>query len=125
MTMEDEKSNIRFGPVMIAGGGLLALVGFGLWLSWGMYLYARDQTSRPGKNPATFTDVGKLPPEPRLQADPHSDLLRLRASEDSVLSGYAWVNRDSGFVRIPVERAMAILAAKGLPAGGAREGVQP
>jgi hypothetical protein len=123
MNLDGEKRDIRFGSIMIASAGLLGLVGFGLLLSWGMYMFAREQTYHSEEVPGTFTRVGTLPPEPRLETDPHGDLLRLRAAEDSVLLGYAWVNRDSGFVRIPVARAMAILARRGLPVRGSRADV--
>lgn len=123
MNLDGEKRDIRFGNIMIAAAGLLALVGFGLLLSWGMYMFAREQTYHPEEVPGTFTRVGTLPPEPRLETDPHGDLLRLRAAEDSVLLGYAWVSRDSGFVRIPVARAMVILARRGLPVRGSRADV--
>jgi hypothetical protein len=39
----------------------------------------------------------------------------MRKAEARVLTSFAWVNRDSGRVRIPIERAMAIIAAEGLP----------
>ena len=49
------------------------------------------------------------PPVPRLQRDPRGDLAALRAREDHMLGSYAWVDRPAGRVRIPVERAMALL----------------
>jgi hypothetical protein len=58
----------------------------------------------------------EAPPEPRLQMDPPSELARLRAEEEKQLDGYAWVDRGTGVVRIPVERAIDILAERGLPA---------
>jgi hypothetical protein len=40
----------------------------------------------------------------------------LRAWEDEQLHGYAWVDKGSGAVRIPIERAIEIVAERGLPA---------
>jgi hypothetical protein len=54
--------------------------------------------------------LGAIPPEPRLQDDPAADLAAERAREQAQLDGYAWVDRDAGIARIPVDRAMAILA---------------
>ena len=113
--MSGSTGDIGFGTAAIGAAGMLTLVAFSLLLSWGMYMYARGETSAPGEVLPTFTSPGVLPPEPRLQADPHADLLRLRSAEDSVLNSYGWVNRDSGLVRIPVARAMELLAEKGLP----------
>ena len=58
----------------------------------------------------------KEPPEPRLQDDPLLDLQKLRARDAERLSTYAWVYRDAGVVRLPIERAIELLAARGLPA---------
>jgi hypothetical protein len=52
----------------------------------------------------------------RLLVDAPNELREMRAAEDAVLNSYGWVDKDAGIVRIPVDRAMAILANKGLPA---------
>ena len=44
-------------------------------------------------------------------------LKNLRATEDASLTTYGWVDRDTGVVRIPIERAMDLLAERGLPTG--------
>ncbi|HZS85645.1 MAG TPA: hypothetical protein VFA50_22450 [Stellaceae bacterium] len=54
-------------------------------------------------------------PEPRLQTDPHADLLSLRQREDARLSSYGWVDRQKGIVHIPIDEAMAKLARDGIP----------
>ena len=51
------------------------------------------------------------PPAPRLQADPAADLAAERAQQRQRLESYAWVDRDAGIAQIPIERAMALLAA--------------
>ena len=40
----------------------------------------------------------------------------MRMAEDAALNSYGWVDKSSGSVRIPIERAMEILAKKGWPA---------
>jgi hypothetical protein len=60
-------------------------------------------------------------PEPRLQPVPGQELRDIRAQEDAILEGYGWVDQAAGVVRIPVERAMEILAQKGLPARSENE----
>ena len=109
---------LRARAILLAGSGMLGLVFLGLLIALGMYLFAGGRTSRPGEPLATFVGPGVLPPAPRLQTDPHLDLKRLRAAEDSLLGHYGWVNRDSGLVRIPVDRALAIVADRGLPLHG-------
>jgi hypothetical protein len=73
--------------------------------------YSRQETPVPrlaGEREAT--------PGPRLQVDANNELRQMRAGEDAVLNSYGWVDKDSGIVRIPIDRAMEILAKKGLPA---------
>jgi hypothetical protein len=52
-------------------------------------------------------------PEPRLQLDPSADLQRFEASQGAALEGYAWVDKPGGVARIPIERAMDIIAQRG------------
>jgi hypothetical protein len=58
---------------------------------------------------------GVIPPEPRIEVAPYEQLQRLRAQEDHILSSYAWVDQKAGTVRVPIDRAIDMLAAKGLP----------
>lgn len=57
-----------------------------------------------------------LPPEPRLQARPHADLKDFCADQENQIDSYAWVDKQAGIVRIPVERAMELVLQEGLPA---------
>jgi hypothetical protein len=52
----------------------------------------------------------------RLQVDAPNELREMRTAEDAMLNSYGWVDENAGIVRIPVDRAMEILAKKGLPA---------
>jgi hypothetical protein len=56
-----------------------------------------------------------LPPEPRLQDRPSLDLERYQLEQQQILTSYAWVDSQQRIVRIPVDRAIEILAARGLP----------
>lgn len=55
------------------------------------------------------------PPPPRLQTHVSAELATLRAAETAQLSGYAWADRPAGTVRIPIDRALALIAERGLP----------
>ncbi|MGE0122222.1 MAG: hypothetical protein AB7U25_04720 [Vicinamibacterales bacterium] len=59
------------------------------------------------------------PPAPRLQTQPFKDVYELKNSQREVLHGYGWVDKASGVVHIPIERAMELTLQRGLPA---REG---
>ena len=54
-------------------------------------------------------------PSPRLQDDDVRDMHMLRANEEKYMNQYVWIDKNSGSVRIPVARAMEVLAARGLP----------
>jgi len=71
--------------------------------------------SREENSVANTVDLAKVFPEPRLQKTPILDLKAIRAEEDKLLNGYAWVDQPKGVVRIPIDRAIAVLAKRGLP----------
>jgi hypothetical protein len=52
---------------------------------------------------------------PRLQVSPPLDMKEMEAAEEDVLASYDWIDRDQGTVRIPIERAMDLVAERGLP----------
>jgi hypothetical protein len=61
-------------------------------------------------------------PTPRVQTDDGNvDVADLHAREDLLLDNYSWVDRSQGKVRIPIERAMQIVAQKGLPVAPAAQ----
>jgi hypothetical protein len=61
-------------------------------------------------------------PTPRLQSDDgNQDIADLHAREDLLLENYSWVDQQQGKVRIPIERAMELIAARGLPVAKAVE----
>ena len=77
------------------------------------FFQSREETSV-----ANTVEPTKLFPEPQLQKTPVADLKAIRAQEDKLLNGYAWVDQPKGVVRIPVERAIEVLAKRGLPSRG-------
>ncbi|HVI78539.1 MAG TPA: hypothetical protein VM715_10325 [Candidatus Acidoferrum sp.] len=58
-------------------------------------------------------------PQPRLLTKPGASLAELRAAEDADLNSYGWVDRNAGIARIPIDRAMQLLLARGLSEVGA------
>lgn len=57
----------------------------------------------------------QVPPAPHLQVSSGQDLLELHAKESTALTSYRWINKDQGVVGIPVEKAIELLAQRGLP----------
>jgi hypothetical protein len=55
-------------------------------------------------------------PAPKLQTDDGlQDTADLHAKEDLLLEYYSWADQGQGKVRIPIERAMELIAQRGLP----------
>ena len=96
--------------------GLLILIGGVLLLLGGIYEYFAARQVRSGVPFSAPAVIRQLPPEPRLQVSPARDLQEMRAREDEVLHSYGWVDRQAGIVRIPIDRAIDLLAERGLPA---------
>jgi hypothetical protein len=55
------------------------------------------------------------PPAPRLQVQPFKDVWELKNSQRGALNSYGWVDKATGVVHIPIERAMQITLERGLP----------
>jgi hypothetical protein len=54
-------------------------------------------------------------PSPQLEIDERGQLDNIRIDEAQKLSSYDWIDQKAGTVRIPIDRAMDLLAQRGLP----------
>lgn len=63
------------------------------------------------------------PPAPNLQTSFDTDIDALHAKEDMLLNHFAWADRNTGKIRIPIERAMQIEVQRGFPVR--QGGVEP
>jgi hypothetical protein len=57
-----------------------------------------------------------LPPSPRLQTQPHQELVDYCTAQQHMVNSYGWVDQPSGVARIPIDRAMDLILERGLPA---------
>lgn len=102
------------------------IVKFGLWLAiaaviihvglgfmYAMYIERAKTTERefPLASPEAV-----LPPPPRLQQFPQTEMYQLRLQEERKLQTYGWVNKDAGTVHIPIEDAMRLTVQRGVQA---------
>ncbi len=92
--------------------GLVIVCVVSIGLLFGLFKFFQ---SRQDTSVANTVEPTKLFPEPRLQKTPILDLKAIRAEEDKLLNGYAWVDPKQGIVRIPVAQAIDVLAKRGLP----------
>ena len=126
--------DVATGIVIVAVAGFLGFVALSMT---GLFFYLRTAV------PNVFEKVteGRFP-EPVLQKNPQEDLRRFERDQRATLSGYGWVDQSKGLVRIPIEEAMRIIAARGrqaydpldqpastsspgAPAAGSLDGVRP
>jgi hypothetical protein len=77
---------------------------------WMLYQFQRED-ARGGAPPAQV-NVQTSVPEPRLQINPQGDLDELRRQEAEILTTYAWIDRDRGVARIPIDRAMQLFVER-------------
>jgi hypothetical protein len=65
-------------------------------------------------------------PQPALEQHPLPDRLAYEVKEKEKLSGYAWIDRDKGTVRIPIDTAMALLSKRAAASSNSHEkGLNP
>jgi hypothetical protein len=90
------------------------------------FLDKRARTHQPAVNALIEnvpTDTRKVAPgypnqafpNPRLETDERGQLNDIRLNEERTLNSYGWVDKQAGTVHIPIERAMDLLAQRGLP----------
>ena len=100
-------------------GGIIVGTLIGIWIIAGfVYLYfAYLAHSRALSSPQPLpieVHGNPLPPQPRLQASPREDLSAMRKREDWTLTHYSWIDKQKGTVEIPIQRAIEIIAQRGI-----------
>jgi len=69
-----------------------------------------------------YAQIAQQLPSPRLQLDDgNQEIADLHAKEDLLLENYSWADKSQGKVRIPIERAMELIAQRGLPVATATQ----
>src|SRR5437867_4560684 len=111
-----ELSDLRPGYIALFGIALTAVIVAATVVASLLIHFKAAEFSRQETPLPRLAQEREATPGPRLQVGANKDLRQMRAGEDAVLNSYEWVDKSSGSVRIPIERAMEIVAKKGLPA---------
>lgn len=116
MAEQEFDREISYRGLRIFAIGMAALVLVAVFLMWAFSSYLREGLVAADPPPPALPEARRphTPPGPRLQTEFTSDVERLRQTEEALLTGYAWVDRGTGRSRIPVERAMELVAAGAL-----------
>jgi hypothetical protein len=115
-------------------GFLIGLVVTGVlvyYVIWGMFHFmdAYERKQQHTKSPMvqmqpdtrepdtvkTHEKVQQEFPLPRLEDDERTEINDFRYQQDETLGSYGWVDQSGGVVRIPIDRAMQLIAQRGLP----------
>lgn len=99
-----ETPQVRLRPVLYSALGALLLLALSVAVLRAVYYWQVPVQSFPA--PAKF-------PQPRVETGQRAERDRLAREQNARLSGYHWVDRNSGIIQIPIARAMQILAAEG------------
>lgn len=133
-----ERSDVRVTGIVVFLTALSIFVAVTGVVAYGMgklihaYLNKEDGPNTKWTKTVQVRELGNMPnnpelqkkmaemtqafPTPRVQTDDgNQDVTDLHLREDLLLEHYSWVDRGQGTVRIPIERAMALMAARGLP----------
>ncbi len=124
---EFERQDLSPRAVFAFLGGLAVAACVIILILLGMYRFLDryEAQHQPPQNPlssqAVVTtrqtsdeDVKKFP-EPRLEKDERGEINEFRLREEQTLHSYGWVDQKAGTVHIPIERAMELIAERGLP----------
>lgn len=120
---ELRNEDVRFEPkdvshdnVILTGAVLLIVVWAVVGLLFFYFSYLSHYRAEVSPPSIPYEEgAQKLPPEPRIQASPAADLQTLRAKENSLLTHYRWIDQSKGVVAIPIDRAIELIAQRGIP----------
>jgi hypothetical protein len=113
-----EPDRVR-GRLVVRSGAALALlmvVSAALMtvLFWGLDRKAQRRDEKVVAAAGFERQEGELPPLPRLQVHPVRHWKDFEAVERERLDSYGWMDRSSGAVHIPIDRAMELIAQRGI-----------
>ena len=98
-----EPDAINYRTILVGAGVLAATV---IAIAVGLHLIL-TRAVIPG-HAEVAARPAQIPPTPRLQSHPQTDLAKFRAEKQALLSGYAWTDAQYDYARIPIRRAMHI-----------------
>lgn len=113
-----EKSDAHVPSIYKFVVGTFALLFVSMLAMWILFIVLEKTIPQVAANasPAAVERGRVIPPAPRLQTNPAGNLPETLEHENSILSTYGWVDKSQGVVRIPIDRALDLVAERGLPA---------
>ena len=121
-----EPEDLEARPIITAliGLGLACIAIYFIVLWMYTFLDRYQATHQTGESPLVVVEkdtrhvtpqaVDKFP-QPRLETDERGQLDAIRIKEEQTLNSYGWIDESSGVVHIPIQQAMQLLVAQGMP----------
>lgn len=118
-----EATDVRAGSIVAMGIALLITLFISMAIVWATFdSMKRERLANQALISPLRVGMGpEVPPAPLLQGEPGSpmlgpqDLAAVLASANARLDSAGWVDQSAGIRRIPIQQAMDIIAARGLP----------
>jgi hypothetical protein len=123
-----ERSDIGTRGVLyfLAGLAVAGLLAYFVVVGLYSYLEKRSEVEQAPVNPLVTNapaDTRHIPkdypqgafPNPKLEEDERGQVTDIRLKEEQTLSTYDYIDKNAGTVRIPIDRAMDLVAQRGLP----------
>jgi hypothetical protein len=123
-----ERTDIGTRGVLYFLAGLAVAGALAYFVVDGLYhfLDKRSEAEQAPVNPLVTNapaDTRRIPkdypqtsfPNPKLEEDERGQLNGIRLQEEQTLSTYDYIDKNAGTVRIPIDRAMDLIAQRGLP----------
>ncbi len=110
-----EKKDENFKAIISLTVVLLVVVAGAALFTWFLDHWLRVPGPVGTRPVSPLAEFHRRPPEPRLQVNDAVDMVRMRDETQKLLSTYGWLDTEAGRVRIPIDRAIEIMAQRGLP----------
>jgi hypothetical protein len=107
---------IGLGDIVKTGAALVAVTAVAMLIVWFLLrgIGSYDKRNDVPLSPIQAASPQPPPPEPRLQVSPNEDMRLERAQEDLQLDHAGWVSQQQGTVRVPIDVAIDVIAARGV-----------
>ena len=111
-----EHTDITSRNIMLIGLSVLV----GVWITAGLlyFFYSVLAHHREHVSPPVLpieAHVYAVPPAPRLQRSPRLNMKEMNRYEDWELNHYHWIDQPKGVVAITIDKAIDMVAARGIP----------
>ena len=115
-TVRYEERDIIPRYVLYIGFGVLASVLAIVFVMHLLFSYMRHlkAVESPPVSPVTRRAY-QYPPEPRIQENPALDYESMYYDDQWLLHHYQWIDKQKGTVAIPIDRAIDMIAKRGIP----------